>query len=60
MKSNTDDIVPLKLIAVGDSGVGKSSIILRFTNDKFDEFSEPTLGAAFVPKIYVLPDGSKV
>ena len=27
---------PVKLIAVGDSGVGKSSIITRFVNDKFN------------------------
>ena len=36
MKNNADDVTQLKLIVVGDSGVGKSSIILRFTNDKFD------------------------
>lgn len=36
MQTNADDITQLKLIVVGDSGVGKSSIILRFTNDKFD------------------------
>lgn len=34
----------------GDSGVGKSSILQRFSNDEFDEFNEPTLGAAFVSK----------
>jgi Ras-related protein Rab-5C len=59
MKTN-DEPVQLKLIAVGDSGVGKSSILLRFTNDRFDEFSEPTLGAAFIPKRYVLPDGRNI
>lgn len=37
-------------MVVGDSGVGKSSILLRYSNDEFDEFSEPTLGAAFVSK----------
>ena len=26
----------IKVIAVGDSGVGKSSIIVRFTSNKFD------------------------
>ena len=36
MKTNAEDFTQLKLIVVGDSGVGKSSIILRFTNDKFD------------------------
>lgn len=37
---------------VGDSGVGKSSILYRFVNDEFNEFSEATLGAAFVSKVY--------
>lgn len=57
---SSDEIPQLKLIAVGDSGVGKSSILLRFTNDKFDEFSEPTLGAAFIPKRFSLPDGRNI
>lgn len=47
----------IKLIAVGDTGVGKSSILTRFTSNKFDDFSEPTLGAAFIPKKFSLPDG---
>lgn len=50
----------IKVIAVGDSGVGKSSILVRFTSNKFDEFSEPTLGAAFIPKKFTLPDGRAI
>ena len=42
----------IKVIAVGNTGVGKSSLLLRFVNDNFDEFSEPTLGAAFLAKVY--------
>lgn len=40
----------IKCVVVGDSGVGKSSLLLRYANNEFDEFSEPTLGAAFVSK----------
>lgn len=40
------------MIVVGDSGVGKSSILFRFVNDEFNEFSEATLGAAFVSKVH--------
>lgn len=40
----------VKCVVVGDSGVGKSSILLRYSNNDFDEFNEPTLGAAFVSK----------
>ena len=49
MDQNTGQI---KVIVVGDSGVGKSSLLLRFVNDEFNEFNEPTLGAAFVSKIH--------
>jgi small GTP-binding protein len=49
MESNLPQI---KVIVVGDSGVGKSSILFRFVNDEFNEFSEATLGAAFVSKVH--------
>ena len=47
----------VKLIAVGDSGVGKTSILTRFTYEKFNDYSEPTLGAAFLTKKHKLPNG---
>ena len=33
-----------KVLLVGDSGVGKSSLLLRFTSNEFDEASVPTIG----------------
>ena len=36
----------IKLLLVGDSGVGKSSLLLRFCNDTFEELS-PTIGVDF-------------
>jgi GTPase SAR1 family protein len=36
MNQDDDGIPKIKLIAVGGSGVGKSSILTRFTSDKFD------------------------
>lgn len=33
-----------KLLLIGDSGVGKSSLLLRFTSDSFEDLS-PTIGA---------------
>jgi len=36
-----------KLVMLGDSGVGKSSLVSRYINDNFFEFQEPTIGAAF-------------
>mmetsp|Transcript_13143 Transcript_13143/g.14492 ORF Transcript_13143/g.14492 Transcript_13143/m.14492 type:complete len:210 (-) Transcript_13143:332-961(-) len=37
----------LKLILVGDSAVGKSSILFRFTNDDYTEGIQPTIGVDF-------------
>ena len=49
------NIAQIKLIAVGDTGVGKTSILTRFTYEKFNDYSEPTLGAAFLTKKHTLP-----
>ena len=37
-----------KLVILGDTAVGKSCIVSRFAKDKFYEFQEPTIGAAFL------------
>ena len=42
--------IPCKVILVGDSGVGKTSIIFRYLN-KIPEKLKPTIGATFVQKI---------
>ena len=39
-----------KLVIIGDSGVGKSSILLRFTDDQFDDNSNATIGMCFYVK----------
>jgi GTPase SAR1 family protein len=33
-----------QILLVGDSGVGKSSLLLRFTSGEFEEASVPTIG----------------
>lgn len=40
----------LKALLVGDSGVGKSSILLRFTADEFDDQQLSTIGVDFKVK----------
>ena len=35
---------PIKILMIGDSGVGKSSILLRFTEDVFDDDLSCTIG----------------
>ncbi len=37
----------LKIVMVGDSGVGKSNLISRFTKDRFDENTRNTIGVDF-------------
>ena len=40
-----------KLLLIGDAGVGKSSILLRFTDDTFDEHLQSTIGVDFKVKM---------
>jgi small GTP-binding protein len=35
---------------LGDSSVGKTSIVLQFYKSEFEQTSEPTIGAAYVTK----------
>jgi len=37
-----------KIVLLGDSGVGKSSIAQRFCNDKFDDNHDVTIGGAYL------------
>ena len=46
---NTEDY-KIKIIVVGDSGVGKTNLINRFASDKFDTNSKETIGVEFVYK----------
>ncbi|KAK9817838.1 hypothetical protein WJX72_002917 [[Myrmecia] bisecta] len=43
-----------KILLIGDSGVGKSSLLTRFTADSFDDFTTPTIGVDFRLKFVTL------
>ena len=45
-----EDVKTLKVVLIGESGVGKTSIISRFINDTFDEGSMTTTGASYATK----------
>ncbi|XP_067652810.1 ras-related protein Rab-22A-like [Haliotis asinina] len=47
----------VKLCLLGDSGVGKSSIVMRFVNNQFKNALESTIGASFMTKT-LLVDGN--
>ena len=44
----------IKLCLLGDSGVGKSSLVLRFVSDRFDSHSTATIGASFMSKTFTV------
>ncbi|MFX1452086.1 MAG: GTP-binding protein [Promethearchaeota archaeon] len=54
-EKDTNGKYSLKVVVVGDPAVGKSSLIRRFAENKFDESYSPTLGADFNLKIVKLP-----
>ena len=45
---NTKKTISTKLVLLGDSAVGKSSIVSRYIRKEFNEFQEPTIGASFL------------
>lgn len=49
-----------KVVLLGDSGVGKSSLSLRFCQGRFPTFHEVTIGAAFLQQVVRLRDGSQI
>jgi len=45
-----------KLVLLGDSAVGKSSLVLRFVKKQFFEYQESTIGAAFLTQTVAVND----
>lgn len=49
-----------KIVLVGDSGVGKSNLLSRFTRNTFTEDEKSTIGVEFATRIVPMEDGKKV
>jgi len=49
-------VCQFKLVLLGESAVGKSSLVLRFVKGQFHEFQESTIGAAFLTQTVCLDD----
>lgn len=47
----------VKVVLLGDTGVGKSSLVLRFITNEFKPYYESTIGASFMSKL-IMVDGS--
>jgi len=56
----TSQTLEAKVVLLGDSGVGKSSIALRFCQGRFSPFHEVTIGAAFLQQTVRLHDGGQL
>lgn len=59
MDSDQDVLTVLKLLIIGESNVGKSSIILRFTDNEFYENMQSTVGMDYKTK-QITVDGNTV
>jgi len=49
-----------RLILIGDSTVGKSSLLKYFTDGRFAEISDPTVGVDFFASMMEVKDGTRI
>ena len=54
--SQTDNFINFKIIIVGDSGVGKSSLLKRAVKNKFDGNYQATIGFEFLLMHFIVND----
>jgi small GTP-binding protein len=54
--SGANKACQFKLVLLGESSVGKSSLVLRFVKGQFHEFQESTIGAAFLTQTVTIDD----
>ena len=52
-----DGGIELKIVFLGNSGVGKTSIINRYITSNFEKFAQPTIGPMYFSKKLVV-DGT--
>ena len=48
--------IPCKVVLIGESGIGKTSIVSRYTSNTFSSVLMSTPGAGFASKIIFLPN----
>ena len=55
VKNDQDNPESFKVVLLGESGVGKTSILNRFTKDTFKDNIMSTAGVCFFSKIIEIP-----
>ena len=60
MQINSDFEFLIKLVVIGDSGVGKTNFIFQFTEGRFSSVHVTTVGFDYKSKIIKLPNRKKV
>jgi len=60
MAEEDDDSVHYKVVVIGDSGVGKTQIINRFTQNEFHVESKVTIAVEFAHSEVCLDDGTRI
>ncbi|KAK4317720.1 hypothetical protein Pmani_011224 [Petrolisthes manimaculis] len=58
MADQSEILTTLKILLIGESGVGKSSLLLRFTEDTFDPEQSATIGVDFKVKTITIQGNS--
>ncbi|GMF89515.1 unnamed protein product [[Candida] boidinii] len=60
VSTSSPRLAQFKLVLLGESAVGKSSIVHRFVKDSFDDLRESTIGAAFLTQTIALDNNVTV
>jgi GTPase SAR1 family protein len=59
-KESTSKALGVKIVLLGDAGVGKSSICQRYINNSISDNYEVTIGGAYLQKEVALDSGQKI
>ncbi|CAL8070440.1 unnamed protein product [Calicophoron daubneyi] len=60
MDGLNDDVICFKILIIGDSSVGKSSLLVRYMTDTFEPRIPATIGVDYKVKVVRVSDGTMV